>query len=170
MEFRLSRCVLRPWRSEDAESLVFHANNPKVACNLRDGFPYPYTTEHASQWLQNAMKDEKNFLFAIEIDEKAVGGLGIIPGNDVYRLSAEIGYWLSEAYWNRGIMTEAVTALVGWAFEHLDVIRVYAGIFEKNKASGRVLEKAGFKLEAIHSHAVIKNEQIMDEYIYALLK
>ncbi len=170
VEFRLSKCVLRPWQAGDAESLALHANNPDIACNLRDGFPYPYTPEHARQWLQNSMKDEKNFLFAIDIDGKAVGGIGIIPGNDVYRLSAEIGYWLSEAYWNHGIMTEAVQTLVRWTFKNMPIIRIYAGIFEKNKISMRVLEKAGFRQEAIHRKAVIKNDVIMDEIIYAILR
>ena len=170
MEFKLTNCVLRPWRAEDAESLAFHANNPNIACNLRDGFPSPYTLENARQWLQISMNDERNFLFVIDVAGNAVGGIGIIPKDDVYRLSAEIGYWLSEDYWNRGIMTEAVTALVNWAFKHLQTIRIYAGIFEKNKKSMKVLEKAGFRLEAIHHKAVIKNNEIMDEYIYAILK
>jgi len=170
VEFKLSRCILRPWRVDDAESLTLHANNAAIATNLRDGFPHPYTREHAKQWLEITLADKKNTLLAIEIDHQAVGGIGIIPGSDVYRLSAEIGYWLSEAYWNQGIMTEAVQTIVRWTFENTAVIRIYAGIFEKNKASMKVLEKAGFRHEATHRDAVIKNNKIMDEYIYAILK
>jgi len=170
MEFKLSNCILRPWRLEDAESLVIHANNAKIASNLRDGFPFPYTSEHARQWLKMTTEDKNNILLAIDIEGKSVGGIGIMPKTDVYRLSAEIGYWLSERYWNKGIMTEAIKAMVKWSFENLQLIRISAGIFEKNTPSMKALKKAGFKLEAIHSKAVVKNGEIMDEYVYAILK
>ncbi len=169
MEFHLEKCKLRPWQATDAESLAKHANNKKIATNLRDGFPYPYTITNAHNWLKSALID-KNLLMAIEVDKEAVGGIGIIYKTDVYRLSAEIGYWLSEAHWGKGIMTEAVTNMVKHTFANSNIIRIYAGIFENNSASARVLLKAGFSLEATHYKAVIKGGKIMNEMIYAILK
>jgi RimJ/RimL family protein N-acetyltransferase len=170
MEFKTERFTIRKWKYEDASYLIKHANNKKIADQLRDGFPYPYTLEEAKKWLTNISKMENNYFFAIDIDGEPVGGIGLGLKDDVYRKSAEIGYWLSEDYWNKGIMTEAVQILTNYAIEKLRMLRVFAGIFETNKASMKVLEKAGYHLEAIHKNAVIKNRQVMDEYIYAFLK
>jgi len=169
MEFPLKNAKLRPWSLNDAESLSFHANNIKIANYLRNGFPYPYTLKDAIGWLQGA-QDNPNLLLAICVDDEAVGGIGLIHQTNIYRKSAEIGYWLSEKHWNKGIMTDAISTLSKYAFSNLGIVRVYAGIFENNKASAQVLIKAGFELEAIHKQAIIKNDIIMDEHIYAILK
>jgi RimJ/RimL family protein N-acetyltransferase len=137
---------------------------------MRDGFPFPYTLDDANEWLGKVMADNKNILLAIEINNEAVGGIGILPFSDVYRKSAEIGYWLSENHWNKGIVTEAITKLVNHVFSYSGLIRISACIFERNKASMRVLEKAGFQLEGIHKKAVFKNDELVDEYVYALVK
>jgi len=153
----------------DAKSLAKYANNKKIADNLRDEFPYPYTLHDARTWLKFALANQ-NLLFAIEVDSKAVGGIGLIYKTDVYRKSAEIGYWLGESYWYQGIMTESINFLVKHTFDNTEIIRIYAGVFENNIASARVLTKCGFKLESVHQQAVIKNEKIMNELIYAILK
>ncbi len=169
MEFHLKTCTLRPWQLSDVQSLAKCANNKNIADNLRDGFPYPYTLNDAQNWLKSAIND-KNLLMAIELNEQAVGGIGIIYKTDVYRLSAEIGYWLCENLWGKGIMCEAVKNMVQYTFANTRIVRIYAGIFENNIASARVLEKAGFFLEATHKNAVIKNGTIMDEKLYSILK
>jgi [ribosomal protein S5]-alanine N-acetyltransferase len=166
----LQRCTLRPWSMSDAASLATYANNLKIFDNMRDGFPFPYTPEHAEKWIRQAMEEKESVLLAVEVNGTAVGGTGIIRNNDVYRINAEIGYWLAEDYWNQGIITEAVGALVQHAFSLPEISRVYAGVFQKNRASMRVLEKNGFFLEAILRKAVIKNGVIQDEYIYAIHK
>ena len=169
MEFPLQNAKLRPWTLNDAPSLCLHANNIKIASFLRNAFPYPYTLKDAISWLQSN-EDNPNLLMAICVNNVAVGGIGIIHNTDIYRKSAEIGYWLSEDYWNKGIMTDAIKTLTDYSFSNLGLIRIYAGIFETNKASARVLIKAGFDLEAIHKQAVVKNQIIMDEHIYAKFK
>lgn len=169
MEFPLTKATLRPWTLNDAESLSIHANNIKIANNLRNGFPHPYTLKDAIAWLQGA-KENPNLLLAITINNEAIGGIGIIYQTDVYHKSAEIGYWLSENYWGQGIMTEAIKTLVSHTFNNSDIHRIYAGIFESNIASARVLEKAGFKLEAIHKKAVFKKRVFMNEHLYAIFK
>ena len=167
---QLKHSLLRPWRQEDALALVKHANNSRVASNLRDGFPYPYTPSDARNWLKNVEENRKDVILAIEVNGEACGGIGLHGFKDVYRYNSEIGYWLSEAYWGRGIMTEAVAAMVQHAFTKTIWLRVFAAIFENNPASMRVLEKNGFRREAIHRKAVMKGGTLMDEHLYALLK
>ncbi|MCX6223407.1 MAG: GNAT family protein [Bacteroidia bacterium] len=159
--------TLRPWREEDLTSLVRHANNFNIWINLRDAFPYPYSEEAGKVWLNTAMNEATNLLLAIEIDGEAVGGIGAIFKDDVYRINTEIGYWLSEQYWGLGLVSTAITLLVDHIFLHYpDIQRIYADLFSYNPASARVLQKCGFHLEAIHKNAVIKNCQVVDEHRY----
>jgi len=167
MEIPLSKSTLRSWRIEDASTLAFNANNPRIAENLRDGFPHPYKLSDAKFWITHMANVSNALILAIVIDEEAVGTVGIHLQNDVYRKNAELGYWLGERYWNQGIMTEVVQSVVKYSFEHFDIHRIYSGVFEFNAGSMRVLEKCGFIHEAIHRKAVIKNNQIMDEYLYS---
>lgn len=162
--------LMRPWRLEDATHLVRHANNHKVAMNLRDGFPHPYTLQDARDWLGMVADNRDDVILAIEVEGEAAGGIGIHHMKDVYRFNGEIGYWLSEKYWGKGIMTDAVGAMVAHAFTRTRWLRLFATIFENNRASMRVLEKNGFKLEAIHRKTVMKEGILMDEHLYALLK
>ena len=161
---------LRPWEALDAESLVRHANNPRVAANLRDGFPYPYTLADAKKWLTMVGDNKSDVVLAVEVQGEAAGGIGLHGMKDVYKYNCEIGYWLSERHWGKGIMTRAVGAMVNYAFEQGPWLRVFACIFENNPASMRVLEKNGFSLEAIHKKAVMKEGKLMDEHLFALLK
>ncbi len=167
-KIELSRCVLRPWRSEDIPSLVENANNLKIWNNVRDVFPHPYTSFDGKQWIGIANRNNPLTELAIEVNGKAVGGVGVMAQWDVHRLNGEVGYWLGEPYWGRGIMSEAVKAWVDYLFERFDFIRLSAGVFEHNDASMRVLESAGFALEVIHKKIVIKNGNLLDEHIYGL--
>lgn len=169
MEFKLKHTLLRPWKTEDAEALAKHANNKNIADNLRDGFPYPYTLHDARSWLEFAINNN-NFLLAIDHEGEAIGGVGIIYKTDIYRKSAEVGYWLSQEFWGQGIMTEAIITIVNHTFDNTDIVRIYAGIFENNPASATVLKKVGFKLEAVHEQAIFKNGKFMNEMFYVKLK
>jgi len=162
--------TLRPWDPIDAVALVKHANNARIAANLRDGFPYPYTPGDALRWLEMVGNNQEDVILAIEVQGEAAGGIGLHGMKDVYKYNCEIGYWLSEAHWGKGITTEAVGALVKFAFEQTRWLRLFACIFENNPSSMRVLEKNGFHLEAIHRKAVMKEGKLMDEHLYALLK
>ncbi len=163
----LATCVLREFRRGDEPSLVRHANNRKVWINVRDSFPFPYTPADAKGWIRLASNEALNHVFAIDVDGFAVGAIGIKPGEDVHRLSAEIGYWLGEEFWNRGIATDAVQAVAQYAFESLGMVRVHAAVFEWNVASMRVLEKAGFTKEGVLSKSALKDRQIIDQIVYA---
>ena len=170
MEIQCTKSLLRPWRIDDALSLCKYANNSKVSENLRDIFPFPYTQVDAEFFIKNIASATNNLILAIEVDGAAVGSIGIMPQTDVYRKNAELGYWLGEQYWGRGIVTEAVNAVVDHTFKNLTITRIYASVFERNIASIRVLEKCGFEKEAIHYKAVVKNNVVMDEYRYVKLK
>jgi RimJ/RimL family protein N-acetyltransferase len=169
MELKLSRSTIRGWRLGDEESLVRHANNYKIWRNLRDRFPHPYTRADARQWLEKETAESSSTNFAIDVDGAAVGAIGLVLYDDVFRRSAEIGYWLGEEFWGKGIVTEAVAALTDYAFSNFDLCRIYAGVFEWNPPSMRVLEKAGYQFEARLRKHITKDGQTIDEFIYAIV-
>lgn len=165
----MQKVNLRKLRKDDKYRLVAFANNPNISMNLRDAFPNPYTLANAEVFLETEISKETTEVFAIEFEDIYVGHIGLYKGTDVYRKSAEMGYLLDETYWNRGIMTQAVDLMCNYGFNNLDIIRIYACVFEYNTASQRVLEKCGFNKEAVFRKAVIKNGRLYDEYRYSKL-
>lgn len=161
---------IRELDSDDLASLAEYANNPKVAINLRDAFPNPYTLEDAANFLKMAESMNPKCIFAIDYKNNYVGNISLMRGNDVYRKSAEIGYFIGEPFWNLGITTQAVKLITQWGFENLDIVRIHTGIFSFNKASQRVLEKCGFVFEGISKQAIFKNNHFYDEVRYGLTK
>lgn len=166
----LRRCTIRPWRSGDEPSLARHANNRNVWRNMRDRFPHPYSIADAEEWVRIAAAEAPMRNFAIVVDGAAVGGIGFELGADVFRRSAEIGYWLGEALWGRGIMTDAVRAMTDHAFTRFDVCRIHACVFEWNPASVRVLEKAGYACEGRQRLSVTKDGRTIDSLLYAVVR
>ena len=168
MELKLNRCTIRNWRTNDAGSLAKHANNRKVWLMLRDRFPHPYTAADAKNFLERATDNQGlEKVFCIEIDGSAAGGVGLIIGEDVYRLTAEFGYWLGEEFWGQGIMSEVVPAFMDYCFEEFSLTRMFARAFSSNPASARILEKSGFVFEGRLRKSVIKDGQILDSLLYA---
>ena len=170
MQLVLERCTVPPWRLDDAESLAKHANNRKVWLALRDLFPHPYTADDANKFLQNATIAQPTTNFCIEVDSAAAGGIGVRLGHDVHRHTAELGYWLGEELWGRGIVTEAVAAFSDFCFQNFRLRRVYAEPFGNNPASARVLEKAGFVFEGRLRNNVVKDGELLDSLLYAKTK
>ena len=164
--------LLRPWRTEDAEDLAKAADNPKIAANLRNVFPSPYTLVDANWFINDCIfkGDSHGFTWAIEVDGKAAGGIGVTLLNDVYEKSAELGYWLSEEYWRHGIMSQAVQIICREAFRTFDIIRIFAEPFAHNAGSRGVLEKAGFTYEGTMRNGIYKNGQVYSYCIYSLLR
>jgi RimJ/RimL family protein N-acetyltransferase len=161
--------TLRPWRSTDAASLVKHANNENIARQLRDRYPYPYTTADARQFIQSLASARPTTTFAISLDGEAIGCIGFAPGADVERFSAEVGYWLGEPFWGRGITAEAVRLVSIYAFTDCNMLRLFALPFADNTRSVRVLEKAGYSLEAILRSSSVKHGEPKDQALYALV-
>lgn len=163
---------LRAWKTEDAESLAQAADNPNIARNLRNVFPNPYTLEAAVWYINDciANAEKKQINYAIVVDGQAVGGIGIFVKDDVYENSAELGYWLSEDYWRKGIMSRAVQIICKEAFEAFDIIRIFAEPFADNAGSRRVLEKAGFTYEGTMRNGVYKDGEVHSYCIYSVLR
>ena len=163
----LERSVIRPWQAADLDSLVVHANNRSIWINLRDRFPHPYTRADGRRFIRAARKMNPQTFFAIVVDGQAAGGIGFVLQPDVERVSAELGYWLGEPFWGRGITTEAVAAVTRYAVDQHQLTRIFALPYAYNAASCRVLEKAGFVLEARLRRSAIKDGQIVDQFQYA---
>ena len=170
MEFRLTSCTVRSWEWRDREAIVRHANNRNVWINLRDRFPHPYTHADARNWLDSVVGVSPETNFAIAVDDEAVGGIGFTVQPDVGVRSAEIGYWLGEEFWGRGIATGALIAVTDYAFKNYDLCRLYAHVFEWNPGSARVLEKAGYEFEGRLKKSVTKNGQTIDQLMYAMVR
>lgn len=168
--FPLSIGQLRPWREGDEDSLIHHASNRHIWNNVRDFFPYPYTPRDAHSWIRSNKSYQQPSNMAIEINGQAVGNIGFTVKDDIYRYNAEIGYWISEDYWGRGVMSEAVPIMTNYIFQNFQVNRIFACVLEGNIGSMRVLEHAGYRHEAIHRKAAVKNNQYLDEHIFAILR
>ena len=170
MEIKLATGVVREFRPGDEESLARFANDRRIWRNLKDAFPHPYTLDHARAWVALNQGDPKPHHFAIAVDGQVAGGIGLEFKPDIWRYSAELGYWLAPAYWGRGIMTGALRAVVDYAFATFDLNRLWAGAFDWNPASIRVLEKAGFVFEARLTKSAYKDGEFVDELIFAIVK
>jgi len=163
-----ARCVIRPWRRSDIEPLVGLADNRKVWRNLGDRFPHPYTRHDAEWWIDTVHSGEfEEDTFAIEVTGEFAGGIGVRWGDFEKRHTAEIGYWLGEPYWERGIGTEAVGLIANWVVGHEHIRRIYAHVYGWNPASGRVLEKNGFAHEATLWDGIFKDGTYTDLLIYS---
>jgi [ribosomal protein S5]-alanine N-acetyltransferase len=169
MDIDLGAWKLRNWTDDDIPALVEYANNVKVWMNLDDIFPHPYTESDAKQWIKlSGTSPVTNFAIASQVE--AIGGIGFTLQSGIYKRSAAIGYWIGEPFWGKGVATLALGAIVQYAFANFDVIRLYATVFESNRASARVLEKNGFKLEGRLIKSITKNGKTMDALLYALIR
>lgn len=165
-------CGIRKWELSDAADLAAALSNRKVQDNLRDGLPYPYTEQDGEEYIKamRSADETETFAFAITVDNRAVGSVGVFRQGNIHRQTAELGYYISQSYWGRGIMTEAVRQVCAYVFEHSDIIRIYAEPFSHNIPSCRVLEKAGFQYEGTLRSNAVKNGEVVDMKMYSLLR
>ncbi|HTK29707.1 MAG TPA: GNAT family protein [Vicinamibacterales bacterium] len=169
MRLQLTTCEVRSWTPGDVESLAKHANNRNVSIALRDRFPHPYTRDVARAFIRSARERLPETAFAIAVAGEAVGGIGFVLQEDIERVSAEIGYWLAEPLWGRGITTEALAATTAFAIAQHGLTRLYARVADWNAASVRVLEKCGYTLEARLRRSAVKEGAIIDQLQYAFI-
>lgn len=162
--------VLRPWRRDDLDALVAHANDAEVAHGLADRFPHPYTRDDGEVFLAGEVVDFSDPVFAVVVDGRACGAINAHPGSAERAHSAELGYWLGRAAWGRGLMTRAVGVFAPWAMRELRLHRLYAGVYDFNRASMRVLEKNGFADEGVQRCAIVKRGQLHDLRMYAKVR
>lgn len=164
-------CKIRKWKLSDAEDLACALSNKNVQDNLRD-LPYPYTKQDGAEYIQAMLSadETETFAFAITLNDKVIGSIGAFRQANIHRQTAELGYYIAEEYWGKGIMTEAVKQISEYVFKNSDIIRIYAEPFAHNAASCRVLEKAGFQFEGTLKCSAVKNGKIIDMKMYALVK
>ena len=160
--------TLRPLTESDIESFVYYANNPKIAKNLTNRFPHPYTLENGKEFLSMIEESDPPNVLTIDIEGRSVGAIGIHPQSDIQCKNAEMGYWLAEPFWGKGIVTNAVIQMVEYGFKNWDIDRIFARPFGPNIGSQKVLEKAGFTLEARFEKTLFKNGEYLDELVYAV--
>ena len=161
---------IRDFKDSDSKSVAKYANNYSVSKFLRDSFPYPYKEENAAEWINFIRHSESDISFAITNNVEVIGAIGIVPKKDVHRFMAEIGFWLGEPFWNKGIISKALKPFCNYIFNEHSFTKLTANVFQGNDASKRVLEKAGFNLEGTLSKSVFKENNFYDLYIYGLLK
>ena len=170
MEIKLDNCTIRSWKREDADSVAGYADNRQIWLNLRDAFPHPYSLADAQSFIENCLARKPETLFCIAGDGKAIGSIGFSIHTDVERFSAEIGYWLAEPFWGRGIMTDVLKAITEYALSAHGLHRIYALPYEWNPASMRVLEKVGYQCEGRMRHSAFKDNQLIDQFLYAFTR
>lgn len=165
-------CRIREWKIEDAAGLAELLNNKKILNNLRDGLPYPYTKSDAEEYIASMREADKTktFAFAITVEDKVVGSIGVFRCENIHFRTAEIGYYIGEPYWGNGLVTSAVKQVCNYVFQNTDIIRIFAEPFAYNTASCRVLEKAGFQFEELLRKNAVKNGKVLDMRMYSLVK
>lgn len=165
-------CKIRKWKLTDAIDLASALSNKHIQDNLRDGLPYPYTEKDGRDYISAMLSANENdtFAFAITVDDKVIGSIGVFRQENIHRQTAELGYYIAEEYWGKGIMTEAVKQICDYAFQNSDIIRIYAEPFSYNQASCRVLEKAGFQCEGTLRSNAVKGGKVIDMKMYSRIK
>ncbi len=170
INLRFEQYQIREFLAKDVEAIVENANNREDSKYMRDSFPYPYSKENAVQWIDFVKKNYSTLFFVIADETELIGGIGAMPQTDVHRFSAEVGFWLGQSHWNKGIITKALPVFCNYLFSKFDFNRLTANVFEGNEASQKVLEKNGFVLEGKLRKSVFKENKFVDHYIYGLLK
>lgn len=168
----ITDCEIRAWEIKDKFALAFNLNNANVLNNLRDGLPFPYTEKDAEDYIVSMLSADKfkTFAFAIVVDSKVIGSIGVFRCENIHSRTAEMGYYIGELYWGNGYATSAVQQVCQYVFDNSDIIRIFAEPFARNKRSCRVLEKAGFQYEGTLRSNAVKNGDVLDMKMYAFIK
>ena len=172
MEKYIMNCIIRKWKLTDAKDIAVALSNKKIQDNLRDGLPYPYSEQDGIDFISSMLSanEDETFAFAITLDDKAIGSIGVFRQQNIHRQIAEMGYYIAEEYWGKGIMTDAVKQICEYVFKNSDILRIYAEPFAYNIGSCRVLEKAGFQYEGTLRNNAVKNGKVIDMKMYSLLR
>ena len=165
-------CKIRKWKLTDAKDIAVALSNKKIQDNLRDGLPYPYSEQDGIDFISSMLSanEDEIFAFAITLDDKVIGSIGIFRQQNIHRQTAEMGYYIAEEYWGKGIMADAVKQICEYVFKNSDILRIYAEPFAYNTGSCRVLEKAGFQYEGTLRNNAVKNGKVIDMKMYSLLR
>ena len=165
-------CKIRKWKLTDKKDIAVALSNKKIQDNLRDGLPYPYSEQDGIDFISSMLSanEDEIFAFAITLDDKVIGSIGVFRQQNIHRQTAEMGYYIAEEYWGKGIMTDAVKQICEYVFKNSDILRIYAEPFAYNIGSCRVLEKTGFQYEGTLRNNAVKNGKVIDMKMYSLLR
>ena len=165
-------CTIRKWKLTDAKDIAVVLSNKKIHDNLRDGLPYPYSEQDGIDFISSMLSanEDETFAFAITVDDKVIGSIEVFRQKNIHRQTAEMGYYIAEEYWGKGVMTDAVKQICEYVFRNTDILRIYAEPFAYNTGSCRVLEKAGFQYEGTLRNNAVKNGKVIDMRMYSLLR
>lgn len=166
------KCKIRKWKLTDAKDIAVALSNKKIQDNLRDGLPYPYSEQDGIDFISSMLSanEDETFAFAITLDDKVIGSIGVFRQQNIHRQTAEMGYYIAEEHWGKGIMTDAVKQICEYVFKNSDILRIYAEPFAYNTGSCRVLEKTGFQYEGTLRNNAVKNGKVIDMKMYSLLR
>lgn len=167
LDIGLPGWTLRAWRADDAAALAQHADNPNVWLWMSDSFPHPYTEDIARHWVTRGHIDFGGDNWAITKDDAALGGCGIHWGEGQLRCNAEVGWWLAEPWWGRGVVSRVAALLVQRAFDNPAITRVFAPVHAGNARSMRVAQKAGLALEGVQRLSAMKAGRPVDRHVFA---
>ena len=172
MEKNNMNCTIRKWKLTDAKDIAVVLSNKKIHDNLRDGLPYPYSEQDGIDFISSMLSanEDETFAFAITVDDKVIGSIEVFRQKNIHRQTAEMGYYIAEEYWGKGVMTDAVKQICEYVFRNTDILRIYAEPFAYNTGSCRVLEKAGFQYEGTLRNNAVKNGKVIDMRMYSLLR
>ncbi|WP_337865262.1 GNAT family protein [Ignavibacterium sp.] len=170
LKFLNDKYMIRDFQLSDADALVMYANNYKIFKWVKDNFPYPYTPRDAELWISVSKNINDGIYYAIAYEKELIGGIGVKFKEDVYKFSWELGYWLGEPFWNKGIITDAIKVFTKYLFSNYNIRSITANVYEGNKASMKALTKAGFKLDGVIRKAVFKEKVFRDLYVYSILR
>ena len=172
MEKNIMNCKIRKWKLTDAKDIAVALSNKKIQDNLRDGLPYPYSEQDGIDFISSMLSanEDETFAFAITLDDKVIGSIGVFRQQNIHRQTAEMGYYIAEEHWGKGIMTDAVKQICEYVFKNSDILRIYAEPFAYNIGSCRVLEKTGFQYEGTLRNNAVKNGKVIDMKMYSLLR
>ena len=172
MEINIMNCKIRKWKLTDAKDIAVALSNKKIQDNLRDGLPYPYSEKDGIDFISSMISanEDETFAFAITLDDKVTGSIGVFRQQNIHRQTAEMGYYIAEEYWGKGIMTDAVKQICEYVFKNSDILRIYAEPFAYNTGSCRILEKVGFQYEGTLRNNAVKNGKVIDMKMYSLLR
>jgi RimJ/RimL family protein N-acetyltransferase len=169
VELRTERLLLRPFSEGDVDDVYAFANDPEWSRYLMN-VPEEYTRSHAQELIDRNLSREwdTNPNLAIVLDRRVVGTTGLVVNTEHHR--AEIGYSLARAHWGKGFASEAVRALIDWAFPTYGLAKVFARADARNERSWRLMEKLGMKREGILRHHRAIPGGRADEVVYGLLR
>jgi RimJ/RimL family protein N-acetyltransferase len=173
LEFEGEKIRIRKLKLSDADDVFRNINNKAVVRWMSVTVPYPYLQKDAIKFIrksQRGINSKKYYNFGIVLKRtgKVIGGIGL-EKIDLKNKRAEIGFWIAQKHWGKGLVKEAIEIVSKFGFKQLGFHKIYSVVFEENIASQKVLEKFGFKVEGKLVEEFYRYEKWQNIILYGLL-